>query len=130
MLANRLPGVLPMLDSEQALEVTAVHSVAGTSDEDTPLITRPPFVDPNDPASLAAVVGGGLAHIRPGSISLADRGVRFLDESHDLKHALRHPHRCSSSANSYRRSRQAGRFAGLDSARGWMPPSPRNEASM
>ena len=62
MLATRLPGVLPPLDDEQALEVTAVHSVAGMLDEGTPLVTRPPFVDPHHSASLAAVVGGGSAH--------------------------------------------------------------------
>lgn len=95
MLANRLPGVLPMLNGEQALEVTAVHSVAGTLDDDTPLITRPPFVDPHHSASLAAVVGGGSAHIRPGSISLAHRGVLFLDEAPEFRptvlDALRQP---------------------------------------
>jgi len=95
MLATRLPGVLPPLEPEQALEVTAVHSVAGTLAEDTPLITRPPFVDPHHSASLAAVVGGGSAHIRPGSVSLAHRGVLFLDEAPEFKptvlDALRQP---------------------------------------
>ena len=84
-----------MLNGEQALEVTAVHSVAGTLDDDTPLITRPPFVDPHHSASLAAVVGGGSAHIRPGSISLAHRGVLFLDEAPEFRptvlDALRQP---------------------------------------
>ena len=88
MLATRLPGVLPALDDEQALEVTAVHSVAGTLDDQVPLITRPPFVDPHHSASLAAVVGGGSAHIRPGSVSLAHRGVLFLDEAHKTKYTL------------------------------------------
>ena len=95
MLATRLPGVLPALDDEQALEVTAVHSVAGMLDDDTPLITRPPFVDPHHSASLAAVVGGGSAHIRPGSVSLAHRGVLFLDEAPEFRptvlDALRQP---------------------------------------
>jgi magnesium chelatase family protein len=95
MLATRLPGVLPALDDEQALEVTAVHSVAGNLDEDTPLITRPPFVDPHHSASLAAIVGGGSAHIRPGSVSLAHRGVLFLDEAPEFRptvlDALRQP---------------------------------------
>src|SRR6478735_10743196 len=86
MLATRLPGVLPPLDDEQALEVTAVHSVAGVLDEGTPLVTRPPFVDPHHSASLAAVVGGGSAHIRPGSVSVAHRGVLFLDEAHKTKY--------------------------------------------
>jgi magnesium chelatase family protein len=95
MLATRLPSVLPPLDDEQALEVTAVHSVAGVLDEGTPLVTRPPFVDPHHSASLAAVVGGGSAHIRPGSVSLAHRGVLFLDEAPEFRpsvlDALRQP---------------------------------------
>jgi magnesium chelatase family protein len=95
MLATRLPGVLPALDDEQALEVTAVHSVAGTLDDGTPLITRPPFVDPHHSASLAAVVGGGSAHIRPGSVSLAHCGILFLDEAPEFRptvlDALRQP---------------------------------------
>ena len=81
MLASRLPGILPPLDDEQALEVTAVHSVAGTLDDDVPLVTRPPFVNPHHSASLAAIVGGGSAQIRPGSVSLAHRGILLLDEA-------------------------------------------------
>ena len=95
MLAARLPGVLPPLDDEQALEVTAVHSVAGLLDEGTPLITRAPFVDPHHTASQAAIIGGGSAHIRPGSVSLAHCGVLFLDEAPEFKRpvldALRQP---------------------------------------
>lgn len=95
MLASRLPGLLPSLDAEQALEVTAVHSVAGVLDERTPLITRPPFVDPHHSSSLAAVVGGGSGLIRPGSVSLAHRGVLFLDEAPEFRptvlDALRQP---------------------------------------
>ncbi len=88
MLATRLPGVLPALNEEQSLEVTAVHSVAGTLDDDTPLVTRPPFIDPHHSASLAAVVGGGSAQIRPGSVSLAHRGVLFLDEAPEFRPAV------------------------------------------
>ena len=73
MLATRLPSVLPPLDDEQALEVTAVHSVAGVLDEGTLLVARPPFVDAHHSASLAAVLGGGTAQIRPGA-GLAVRG--------------------------------------------------------
>ncbi len=95
MLAARLPGLLPRLDTESALEVTAVHSVAGTLDERTPLITRPPFVEPHHSASLAALVGGGSGLIRPGSVSLAHRGVLFLDEAPEFRptvlDALRQP---------------------------------------
>ncbi len=95
MLASRLPGLLPPLGPEAALEVTAVHSVAGVLDEATPLITRPPFVEPHHSASLAALVGGGSGLIRPGSVSLAHRGVLFLDEAPEFRptvlDALRQP---------------------------------------
>ncbi|MFN8199263.1 MAG: YifB family Mg chelatase-like AAA ATPase [Nakamurella multipartita] len=95
MLASRLPGVLPPLDDEQSLEVTAVHSVAGLLDEGMPLITRPPFVDPHHSASQAAIIGGGSAPIRPGSVSLAHCGVLFLDEAPEFGRraldALRQP---------------------------------------
>jgi magnesium chelatase family protein len=95
MLAARLPGLLPPLDAAQALEVTAIHSVAGRLDTSTPLISRPPFVDPHHSASLVAMVGGGSGLVRPGSISLAHRGVLFLDEAPEFKpsvlDALRQP---------------------------------------
>jgi len=95
MLASRLPGVLPLLDDEQALEVTAVHSVAGMLDDDVPLVTRPPFISPHHSASLAAIVGGGSGQIRPGSVSLAHRGILFLDEAPEFRptvlDALRQP---------------------------------------
>jgi len=95
MLASRLPGVLPPLDGQQSLEVTAVHSVAGLLEEGTPLITRPPFVDPHHTASQAAIIGGGSGHIRPGSASLAHCGVLFLDEAPEFGRkaldALRQP---------------------------------------
>ncbi len=85
MLASRLPGILPPLDDEEALEVTAVHSVAGLLDEQTPLITRPPFVDPHHSATQVAIIGGGSGQIRPGSISLAHHGVLFLDEAPEFE---------------------------------------------
>ena len=88
MMANRLPGVLPPLTPEQALEVTAVHSVAGTLRDDTPLIMQPPFVDPHHTASLPAVIGGGSGAIRPGGVSLAHRGVLFLDEAPEFRPAV------------------------------------------
>ncbi len=95
MLASRLPSLLPRLSQEAALEVTAVHSVAGTLDDKVPLITRPPFVEPHHSASLAALVGGGSGLIRPGSVSLAHRGVLFLDEAPEFRptvlDALRQP---------------------------------------
>ncbi len=81
MLAERLPGILPELTREQALEVTAVHSVAGTLPTGRPLLTRPPFRAPHHTASTASVVGGGSGIARPGAASLAHHGVLFLDEA-------------------------------------------------
>jgi magnesium chelatase family protein len=79
MLARRLPGILPRLTSEEALEVTRIHSVAGLLPPGRPLITTPPFRAPHHSASTAAIVGGG-AGPRPGAASLAHRGVLLLDE--------------------------------------------------
>lgn len=81
MLAERLPGILPKLDLDAALEVTAVHSVAGVLPSDAPLIDRPPYQAPHHSASIAALVGGGSGLARPGALSLAHRGVLFLDEA-------------------------------------------------
>ena len=80
MLAQRLPGLLPPLTDDEALEVTAIHSVAGLLSKESPLITRPPFVAPHHTASVAALVGGGSGMARPGAVSRAHRGVLFLDE--------------------------------------------------
>lgn len=95
MLAQRLPGLLPDLTEGEALEVTAIHSVAGTLSEHTPLITRPPFIAPHHSSSVAALVGGGLGLARPGAVSRAHRGVLFLDEYAELRvsalEALRTP---------------------------------------
>jgi magnesium chelatase family protein len=81
MLASRLPGILPDLTDREAVEVTAVHSVAGTFDPGRGLIRRPPFEDPHHTATQAAVVGGGSGIPRPGAVSRAHRGVLFLDEA-------------------------------------------------
>lgn len=81
MLAQRLPGLLPMLTEDEAIEVTAIHSVAGTLAADTPLITRAPFIAPHHSSTVAAMVGGGTGMARPGAVSRAHRGVLFLDES-------------------------------------------------
>jgi magnesium chelatase family protein len=85
MLAERLPGLLPPLDEQAALEVTAIHSVAGTLPAGAPLLTRPTFEAPHHSASMVALVGGGSGAIRPGALSRAHRGVLFLDESSDKK---------------------------------------------
>lgn len=81
MLAARLPGILPDLGVDEALEVTAVHSVSGTLDPTLGLLRRPPFEDPHHTASPASLVGGGSGWGRPGAISRAHRGVLFLDEA-------------------------------------------------
>ncbi|MDQ1640885.1 MAG: magnesium chelatase family protein [Actinomycetota bacterium] len=95
MLAERLPGLLPSLDTPAALEVSTVHSVAGTLPPGAPLVTRPPFQAPHHTASVPAIVGGGSTHLRPGVASLAHRGVLFLDEAPEFApgvlDALRQP---------------------------------------
>ena len=78
MLASRLPGILPPLTTEAALEVASVHSVAGLADRHQGW-RQPPFRSPHHTASAVAMVGGGSSP-RPGEISLAHRGVLFLDE--------------------------------------------------
>ncbi|MGZ4603457.1 MAG: YifB family Mg chelatase-like AAA ATPase [Kineosporiaceae bacterium] len=95
MLAARLPGLLPDLEEDQALEVTAVHSVAGTLDAGAGLLRRPPFEDPHHTATVPALVGGGVGLPRPGAASRAHRGVLFLDEAPEFSsaalEALRQP---------------------------------------
>jgi magnesium chelatase family protein len=95
MLAERLPTILPRLDVAAALEVTSIHSVAGTLAPGTGLMSEPPFCAPHHTASKAAIVGGGSGLIRPGAASLAHRGVLFLDEApefgRDVLDALRQP---------------------------------------
>jgi magnesium chelatase family protein len=95
MLAERIPTILPRLDPAAALEVTAIHSVAGTLPPQVPLLTDPPFMAPHHTATKAAIVGGGSGVIVPGSASLAHRGVLFLDEAPefatDVLDALRQP---------------------------------------
>jgi magnesium chelatase family protein len=95
MLAERLPGLLPDLDLEAAIEVTAVHSVAGVLPPETPLVSRPPYRSPHHTATPAALVGAGSTVIRPGLACQAHRGVLFLDEAPEFQRtaldALRQP---------------------------------------
>ena len=95
MLAERMPGILPPLTLEEALEVTAVHSVAGALPASSPLVARAPFQEPHHTATVASVIGGGSGVARPGAASLAHRGVLFLDEapefSRSVLDALRQP---------------------------------------
>lgn len=79
MLARRLPGLLPELDVEAAIEVTAIHSVAGLLAPGAGLIEVRPFRSPHHTISDAALIGGG-SQPRPGEVTLAHHGVLFLDE--------------------------------------------------
>ncbi|WP_328479477.1 YifB family Mg chelatase-like AAA ATPase [Streptomyces sp. NBC_00377] len=89
MLAERLPAVLPRLNRQESLEVTAVHSVAGLLPPGKPLIDVPPYCAPHHSATMQSLVGGGAGFARPGAVSLAHRGVLFLDETPEFgSHAL------------------------------------------
>lgn len=93
LLARRLPGLLPDLDPEEALEATRIHGVAGTLGGAS-LLWRPPFRAPHHTTSDAGMTGGGRP-IRPGEVSLAHRGLLFLDELPEFRRpvleALRQP---------------------------------------
>ncbi len=78
MMASCLPGILPPLSPTEALEVSMIHSLAGTLPEGGLMKTRP-YRDPHHSASLPALIGGG-ARVKPGEISLAHHGILFLDE--------------------------------------------------
>ena len=79
MIARRIPGILPPLTAEECLEVTSVASVAGLTGEGKALVTARPFQSPHHTVSQAALIGGSSVP-KPGIISLAHRGVLFLDE--------------------------------------------------
>jgi magnesium chelatase family protein len=79
MLAKRIPSILPALHLEEALEVTKIHSIAGTLEPHRALVERRPFRAPHHTISDAGLLGGG-AHPLPGEVSLAHHGVLFLDE--------------------------------------------------
>ncbi|ATL30805.1 YifB family Mg chelatase-like AAA ATPase [Streptomyces formicae] len=81
MLAERLPAILPRLSREESLEVTAVHSVAGMLPPGRPLVDVAPYCAPHHSATMQSLVGGGKGIARPGAVSLAHRGVLFLDEA-------------------------------------------------
>ena len=88
LLAHRLPGLLPDLDDREALEVTAVHSVAGTLDPAVGLLRRPPIESPHHTSTVPAMVGGGAGLPRPGAASRAHRGVLLLDEAAEFAPAV------------------------------------------
>ena len=94
MLARRLPSVLPPLTRSESIEVTKVHSIAGTLPADSGLLDQPPFRAPHHGISAAGLIGGGTRP-GPGEISLAHRGVLFLDElpefRRDVLEGIRQP---------------------------------------
>lgn len=87
MLAARLPGLLPDLDTEAALEVSSIRSLSGLP-VGAGLVTRPPLEAPHHTASAAALVGGGSGVIRPGAAARAAHGVLFLDEAPEFHSAV------------------------------------------
>ncbi|MEW2603593.1 YifB family Mg chelatase-like AAA ATPase [Streptomyces sp. NPDC047916] len=95
MLAERLTAILPPLSRQESLEVTAVHSVAGILPPGEPLIGAAPYCAPHHSATMQSLVGGGNGLPRPGAVSLAHRGVLFLDEAPEFSvralDALRQP---------------------------------------
>ncbi|MEE1744612.1 MULTISPECIES: YifB family Mg chelatase-like AAA ATPase [unclassified Streptomyces] len=95
MLAERLPAILPTLTRQESLEVTAVHSVAGILPPGEPLVARPPYCAPHHSATMQSLIGGGNGMPRPGAVSLAHRGILFLDEAPEFSvralDALRQP---------------------------------------
>jgi magnesium chelatase family protein len=95
LLAEWLPGILPRLDQDAALEVTSIWSAAGLLTPGGELITRPPFIAPHHTSSKAALTGGGTSSPRPGAGTLAHHGVLHLDQApefnRDVLDALRQP---------------------------------------
>lgn len=79
MIARAMAGILPPMTWQESIEVTTIYSVAGMLDQENPLILRRPFQSPHHTISGVALIGGGI-HTHPGAISLAHRGVLFLDE--------------------------------------------------
>lgn len=94
-LAERLPTILPDLTPTESVEVSAIHSLAGTLDPERGMLTRPPYSAPHHDASKASLIGGGSGQVRPGEVSRAHCGVLFLDEfplfRTDVMDALRQP---------------------------------------
>ncbi|PBC60932.1 Mg chelatase-like protein [Streptomyces sp. Tue6028] len=95
MLAERMPSLLPALNRQESLEVTAIHSVAGLLPPGKPMVDVPPYCAPHHSATMQSLVGGGRGLARPGAVSLSHRGVLFLDEAPEFSgfvlDALRQP---------------------------------------
>lgn len=95
MLARRMPGILPEMSTEEAIEVTSIYSVAGMLPEPATLMRQRPIRSPHHHVSMAGLIGGGSGLAHPGEVSLAHRGVLFLDEialfRNDVLESLRAP---------------------------------------
>jgi magnesium chelatase family protein len=95
MLAQRLPGLLPKLTDDQAVEVTAIYSAAGALGAGQGLIRTPPFQAPHHTTTKAALIGGGSVAVRVGMVTMANHGVLCLDEAAEFERsvldALRQP---------------------------------------
>jgi magnesium chelatase family protein len=95
MIASRIPSILPPLTMEEALEVTAIHSISGGLKDRSAMSRTAPIISPHHTASRASIVGGGGRTIQPGAISLGHRGVLFIDEAPEcavgILDALRQP---------------------------------------
>ena len=93
MLAKRLPSILPDMSREEVLQATEIHSVMGLTDRENPLVSSRPFRSPHHTVSASAMAGG--AQMQPGEISLAHKGVLFLDElpefHRDVLEVMRQP---------------------------------------
>jgi len=87
LLTRAMPGILPAMTPEEALEVTKIYSIAGLLPQDTPMVQQRPFRAPHHTISHAGLVGGGRRP-RPGEITLSHRGVLFLDELPEFPHSV------------------------------------------
>ena len=88
MLAERLPSILPTLDNDAAMEVTAIRSLCSAGEHLSELVRQPPFEAPHHSASAPAILGGGSGIPHPGCVSKAHRGVLFLDEAPEFKRTV------------------------------------------
>jgi magnesium chelatase family protein len=87
MLARRMPSILPPMTADESLDVTAVYSIAGLLGADPHIMRRRPFRAPHHTSSRIALVGGGGSQARPGEVTLASRGVLYLDEIAEFSRA-------------------------------------------
>lgn len=94
MMAMRIPGIMPDISAAESLELTRIYSVSGLLDKERPMVQRRPFRNPHHSVTMAALLGGGVVP-KPGEITLANRGVLFLDELTEypapLMESLRQP---------------------------------------